>query len=50
VKGAALPQGENDLPRSGLLYFNFRGKVKNIRSLDLFYEGSMGRATLKLLP
>ena len=51
VQNAMLPQGENfPAPRSGLLYFNFRGKVKNIRSLDLFYDGPMGKSTLKLLP
>ncbi len=50
VQNAALPEGEHTLPRSGLLYFYFRGKTKNIHSLDLFYEGTMGKATLKLLP
>lgn len=50
VQNAALPEGEHSLPRSGLLYFFYRGKIKNIRSLELFYEGSMGQATLKLLP
>ena len=50
VQGAALPEREQPLPRSGLLYFLYRGKVKNIRTLDLYYEGSMGRSTLKLLP
>jgi hypothetical protein len=49
VQNAELPQGEHSLPRSGLLYFFFRGKIKNVRTLDLFYEGSMGKATLKLL-
>jgi hypothetical protein len=50
VQNVTLPEGENSLPRSGLLYFFFRGKVKNLRSLELFYNGSMGKATLKLLP
>jgi hypothetical protein len=50
VQNATLPEGENSLPRSGLLYFYFRGKIKNIHSLDLLYEGAMGKATLKLLP
>jgi hypothetical protein len=50
VQNATLPEGENSLPRSGLLYFFFRGKVKNIHSLDLFYDGAMGKTTLKLLP
>ncbi len=50
VQNAALPEGEHPLPRSGLLYFYYRGKIKNIRTLDLFYEGPMGKSTLKLLP
>jgi len=50
VRNATLPEGEQSLPRSGLLYFFVRGKMKNIHTLDLFYEGAMGKATLKLLP
>src|SRR5580698_5491235 len=50
VQNATLPEGEHALPRSGLLYFYFRGKIKNVHSLDLFYEGTMGKSTLKLLP
>ena len=50
VQNASLPPGEHSLPRSGLLYFFYRGKVKNIHSLDLLYEGAMGKSTLKLLP
>lgn len=50
VQNATLPEGEHSLPRSGLLYFYYRGKIKNIHSLDLQYEGTMGKATLKLLP
>lgn len=50
VQNATLPEGETSLPRSGLVYFYFRGKIKNIHSLDLQYEGAMGKASLKLLP
>lgn len=50
VQNASLPEGEHSLPRSGLLYFFYRGKIKNIHSLDLYYEGTMGKATLKVLP
>jgi hypothetical protein len=50
VQNATLPEGEHSLPRSGLVYFYYRGKIKNIHSLDLFYEGTMGKASLKLLP
>jgi hypothetical protein len=50
VQNATLPEGEVSLPRSGLLYFYFRGKIKNIHALELFYEGAMGKTALKLLP
>jgi hypothetical protein len=50
VQNATLPEGETSLPRSGLVYFYFHGKIKNIHSLDLQYEGTMGKASLKLLP
>jgi hypothetical protein len=50
VQAASLPEGEHSLPRSGLLYFSYRGKTKNIRSVELFYNGPMGKASLKLLP
>jgi len=50
VQNVELPEGEHSLPRSGLLYFYYRGKIKNIHSLDLIYDGTMGKATLKLLP
>jgi len=50
VRNASLPEGEHSLPRSGLLYFFYRGKTKNIHSVELFYNGTMGKATLKLLP
>jgi hypothetical protein len=50
VRNATLPEGENSLPRSGLLYFYFRGKIKNIHTLELFYDGPLGKSTLKLFP
>ena len=50
VHASSLPEGEHSLPRSGLLYFFYRGKTKNIRTLELFYNGPMGKSTLKLVP
>jgi hypothetical protein len=50
VQLASLPEGEKPLPRSGLVYFPFRGKIKNLHSLELLYDGAMGKTTLKLLP
>ncbi|HVO97266.1 MAG TPA: hypothetical protein VMT15_04330 [Bryobacteraceae bacterium] len=50
VQNASLPEGEHSLPRSGLIYFLFRGRTKGIHSLELFYNGPMGKTALKLLP
>jgi hypothetical protein len=50
VQNVSLPEGEQTLPRSGLIYFPFRGNAKNIHSVELLYDGSMGKASLKLLP
>lgn len=40
----ALTEGESRGPRSGYLYFSYRGKTKSIKSLELLY----GDAVLKL--
>jgi len=50
IQTASLPEGEQALPRSGLIYFPFRGNAKNIHSVELLYDGPMGKASLKLLP
>jgi hypothetical protein len=50
VQNASLPEGEKTLPCAGLIYFPYRGRTKNIHSLQLFYDGPMGKATLKLVP
>jgi hypothetical protein len=50
VQASSLPEGEHPLPRSGLLYFFYKGKTKNIRTVELLYNGPMGKSTLKLLP
>jgi hypothetical protein len=50
VQNVSLPEGEKTMPCAGLIYFEYRGRTKNIHSLQLFYDGPMGKATLKLLP
>jgi len=50
VQKAALPEGDRTLPVAGLLFFQYSGKAKNIRSVDLIYNGPAGKATLKLQP
>ena len=47
---AALPEGDRTLPVAGLLFFQYSGKAKSIRSVDLIYNGPAGKATLELQP
>jgi hypothetical protein len=44
---ASLPEGDRALPQAGLLFFEYRGKV---RSAELIYGGPAGKATLTLQP
>ena len=50
VQKAALPEGDRTLPVAGLLFFQYSGKAKSIRSVDLIYNGPAGKATLELQP
>jgi hypothetical protein len=50
VLRAAMLQGDRPLPQAGLLFFEYRGKIKNITSLDLIYNGAAGNAVLALNP
>jgi hypothetical protein len=49
VQRAAMPEGELVPPVRGLLFFPYRGKTKSIKSVELLYEGSAGKASLKVL-
>jgi len=48
VRNAALAQGDRALPQAGLVFFPYRGKVANIRSLELIYEGPAGTVSVTL--
>jgi hypothetical protein len=50
VQKAAMAQGERPLPQAGLLFFQFGGDVKKIKSIELVYSGPAGKATLALQP
>jgi|SRR5579884_570188 len=50
VRAAVMLQGDRALPQAGLLFFPYRGKTQNIRSLQLLYSGPTGKATLNLQP
>ncbi|HTS49478.1 MAG TPA: hypothetical protein VMH05_16110 [Bryobacteraceae bacterium] len=50
VERSAMLEGDRPLPQAGLLFFEYRGKIKNINSLELIYSGAAGNATLALHP
>jgi hypothetical protein len=50
VQKATLPEGDRALPVAGLIFFQYGGKTKGIKSIELIYSGPAGKATLKLQP
>jgi len=50
VQKAALPEGDRALPVAGVIFFQYRGNVKKIQSVELVYSGSAGKATVPLQP
>jgi hypothetical protein len=50
LQRTSMPQGDHPLPQAGLLYFQYRGKRENIRSVELICESAAGKATLTLQP
>jgi hypothetical protein len=50
VQRAAMQEGDRALPQAGLLFFQYRGKIEAIRSIELIYTGAAGNATLTLQP
>ena len=50
VQKASLPEGDRALPVAGLIYFQYSGKVKGMKSVELVYAGPAGKATVALQP
>ena len=50
VLKASFPEGDRPLPQAGLLYFQYGGKTKGLKSLELLYEGPAGKAAIALQP
>jgi hypothetical protein len=48
VGAAALPEGDRALPIAGLLFFKYSGQTKGIHEVELVYEGSAGKGSIKL--
>lgn len=49
IQNVSLESARPSVPTSGLIFFQFFGKTKKIKSLELIYEGPAGKAVLKLL-
>lgn len=50
LQKASLAEGDRALPQAGLIYFLYRGKAKDIHSVELIYSGPAGHATMALQP
>ncbi len=50
VQKSTLPEGGRALPVAGLIYFQYRGREKGIKSLELVYNGPAGKSTIELHP
>ncbi len=50
VQKSALAEGDRALPQAGLLFFEYRGKAKGIKSVELIYKGPAGQTTIALQP
>jgi hypothetical protein len=50
VQKATLPEGDRALPVAGLIFFQYGGKTKGMKSVELIYNGPAGKATLALQP
>ncbi len=48
VLRASLSEGRRALPQAGLLFFEWHGETKGIRSMELLYSGATGKAALTL--
>jgi hypothetical protein len=50
IQKASLPEGERALPVAGLIYFQYSGKVKGMKTVELLYSGAAGKVTIPLQP
>jgi len=50
VHKSVLPEGDRALPVAGLIFFQYRGKEQNIKSMELVYSGPAGTVSLPLHP
>lgn len=48
VMKVSLGEGERPLPQAGMLFFEYHAPLKSIHSLELFYNGPAGKASIQL--
>lgn len=48
INQSALASGPVERARAGCVYFEFKGKTKSIKKLELIYSGEAGQAALSL--
>jgi hypothetical protein len=48
VQEATLPEGDRALPIAGLIFFKYSGQQKGIHQVELVYEGSAGKGSIRL--
>ena len=48
VQKVSLGEGDRPLPQAGILFFEYHGEAKNIRSMELIYNGPAGKASMSL--
>ncbi len=48
LEEAALPSGKRTLPVAGYLYFPYKGKIRKIKKLELYYQSGKTGAVIRL--
>ncbi len=50
VQKAAVSEADRPLPQTGLIFFPYSGKIKNIHTMDLIFSGAIGKVTIPMAP
>jgi hypothetical protein len=50
VLKVAMPEGDRPTPVAGLLFFQYRGKAKTIKTMELIYKGAAGTVSIPIQP
>lgn len=50
VLKVVMPEGDRETPVAGLLFFQYHGKSKSIKNMQLVYKGAAGTVTIPMQP